>query len=139
MKKRLKLISLKYLIVEIALAQLAEEGNELHLSAKTGVLKEVGENDKIFTHEMSENLWRLAQINPNLFERPTLKPINMPTRNVNSEQNLSINMGDINVSSNDPTEFANSMKQAIKSDSSVKKLIQDTGLSPLSKSFNSLR
>lgn len=128
-----------YRISKAHLAQLAEEGNELHLSAKTGVLKEVGENDKIFTHEMSENLWRLAQINPNLFERPTLKPINMPTRNVNSEQNLSINMGDINVSSNDPTEFANSMKQAIKSDSSVKKLIQDTGLSPLSKSFNSLR
>lgn len=128
-----------YRISKAHLAQLAEEGNELHLSAKTGVLKEVGENDKIFTHEMSENLWRLAQINPNLFERPTLKPINMPTRNVNSEQNLSINMGDINVTSNDPTEFANSMKQAIKSDSSVKKLIQDTGLSPLNKNFNSLR
>lgn len=128
-----------YRISKAHLAQLAEEGNELHLSAKTGVLKEVGENDKIFTHEMSENLWRLAQINPNLFERPTLKPINMPTRNVNSEQNLSINMGDINVASNDPTEFANSMKQVIKSDSSVKKLIQDTGLSPLSKNFNSLR
>lgn len=128
-----------YRISKAHLAQLAEEGNELHLSSKTGVLKEVGENDKIFTHEMSENLWRLAQINPNLFERPTLKPINMPTRNVNSEQNLSINMGDINVTSNDPTEFANSMKQAIKSDSSVKKLIQDTGLSPLNKNFNSLR
>lgn len=128
-----------YRISKAHLAQLAEEGNELHLSAKTGVLKEVGENDKIFTHEMSENLWRLAQINPNLFERPTLKPINMPTRNVNSEQNLSINMGDINVSSNDPAEFANSMKEVIKSDSSVKKLIQDTGLSPLNKNFNSLR
>ena len=46
------------------LAVLGEEGNELHFSKEQGILKEVGQGDKIFTNEQAQNLWKLSQLTP---------------------------------------------------------------------------
>lgn len=46
------------------IALLGEEGNELHFSKEQGVLREVGQGDKVFTNEQAQNLWKLSQLTP---------------------------------------------------------------------------
>lgn len=46
------------------LAVLGEAGNELHFSKEQGVLREVGQGDKVFTNEQAQNLWKLSQLTP---------------------------------------------------------------------------
>lgn len=46
------------------LAVLGEEGNELHFSKEQGILREVGQGDKVFTNEQAQNLWKLSQLTP---------------------------------------------------------------------------
>lgn len=78
-------------IPEDMLAMLGEEGTELQFDADKGVLRQVGEGDKIFTKEMSERLWELAA-NPNLMSM-NFKPVipNIPT-NMNSSTDSSTNV-----------------------------------------------
>lgn len=46
------------------IALLGEAGNELHFSKEQGVLREVGQGDKVFTNEQAQNLWKLSQLTP---------------------------------------------------------------------------
>ena len=78
------------------LAVLDEDDNtELHFDADKGVLRKVGEGDKIFTNEMAENLWKLSQANPELLMTANrFTPVNTPNfanKTVASNQSVVIN------------------------------------------------
>ena len=68
--------------------------------------------DKVFTHQMSENLWNLAQV-PKI---PSSKP-----NNANIKNDIQLNIG---VKADNYDEFVDSFKLALKNDSQCRKLVQ---------------
>lgn len=121
------------------LALLAEEGMELHFDKSRGVLKTIGEGDKIFTNEMTENLWKLAQQNPVNFKDMSIVPILPSVNNSSSKGNVNIDIGNITLPSvTKPEEFAGALKDTIKTNSSVQKQLQELTIGTLNKNNNSL-
>lgn len=121
------------------LALLSEEGTELHFDKSRGVLRTIGEGDKIFTNEMTENLWKLAQQNPVKFKNMNAIPILPNINNSLSKGNVSIDIGNITLPSvTKPEEFAGALKDTIKTNSSVQKQLQELTIGTLNKNNNSL-
>ena len=98
------------------LAILAEGGKELQFDKSRGVLREVGQGDKIFTEEMTENLWRLAQMNPDLWNNRQIPiTVKAPTFEVNTQaQPVSVAVGDIIMNGiNDVETFGRQLREEI--------------------------
>ena len=88
-----------------------EDGTELIYHASNGaILTRVGENDMVFTHEMSKNLWEIAQGNlPDFmsgFKAPTMVA-KANTTSVNNQNAISISLP--NVTNYD--EFKNALQK----------------------------
>ena len=94
------------------LAWTQDGGSELIYRAVDGaILTPLNMGDKVFTHQMSENLWNLAQV-PNL---PSSKS------NANIKNDIQLNIG---VKADNYDEFVDSFKLALKNDSQCRKLVQ---------------
>ena len=95
------------------LAVLGEEGNELHFSKEQGILKEVGQGDKIFTNEQAQNLWKLSQLTPvDWSKNLNLSSLNIPQTNRNTT--TIVEVGDIVMNGvNDKEAFAKELRNEI--------------------------
>ena len=79
------------------LALVAEQGQELKLNANTGNLELLGEGDMIFTNEMSQRLWEMAQGNmPSLNTSYKIPDISTnAVRSVNNQNAISITLPNV--------------------------------------------
>ena len=95
------------------LAVLGEEGNELHFSKEQGILKEVGQGDKIFTNEQAQNLWKLSQLTPvDWSKNLNLSNLNIPQTDRNTT--TIVEVGDIVMNGvNDKEAFAKELRNEI--------------------------
>lgn len=95
------------------LAVLGEEGNELHFSKEQGILKEVGQGDKIFTNEQAQNLWKLSQLTPvDWSKNLNLSSLNIPKTDRNTT--TIVEVGDIVMNGvNDKEAFAKELRNEI--------------------------
>ncbi|MBD5136045.1 MAG: hypothetical protein HDT39_08820 [Lachnospiraceae bacterium] len=121
-------------------AMLAEEGQEIQFDRSQGVLRTVGQGDMIFTNEMAENLWKLAQNNPIPFntDGSNITPLPELKSNFNSGD-VNINMGGIVMNGvNDPEEFSNELNRHLATNPKTIKILQNQSIGSLSKSYNSL-
>lgn len=113
------------------LAWTQDGGSELIYRAVDGaILTPLNMGDKVFTHQMSENLWNLAQV-PNL---------NMAKNSIAPVSNLTISIDGIEMHGvNDPVEFTKQLTNNLSNNSQVKKIIQDNtiGLALGNNSFTS--
>ena len=116
-----------------------ENGKEIIYRAKDGaMLTALGKGDKVFTSEMSDNLWNLAQMNPANMDFKYLNNIPLPTHQ-NKNQTLNIEIGDIVLPDvTNPDQFANSLKNVVKNNTSVQKQLKDLTIGSLSSKNNSL-
>ena len=96
-------------------ALLGEEGAELQFDKSQGVLRQVGEGDKVFTNEMAENLWKISQMNPSLLSpNITLPSLDLPTFENTKTQPVSIDIGDIIMNGvNDVETFGKQLREEI--------------------------
>lgn len=98
------------------LAITQDNGSEMIYRAADGsILHPLGEGDMVFTNEMSENLWKLAQMNPSQFGI-TSQLTNLPdmTRNVRNSGNTTIQIGDIKMEGvNDVETFGRQLREEI--------------------------
>lgn len=122
------------------LAFLGEGVNELQFDKSQGVLKEVGQGDKVFTGKMAENLWKVASADPSvLLGGRSLKQDIVPVRTGNGVGDVNINMGGITMNDvNDPKAFTHNLLNAIANDRNVKGLLVNETVGRLSSNFNSL-
>ena len=87
----------------------------IYRAADGSILHPLGEGDMVFTNEMSENLWKLAQMNPSQFGI-TSQLTNLPdmTRNVRNSGNTTIQIGDIKMEGvNDVETFGRQLREEI--------------------------
>lgn len=98
------------------LAFLGEGVNELQFDRSQGVLKEVGQGDKVFTGKMAENLWKVASADPSiLLGGHSLKQDIVPVRAGNGVGDVNISFGDLTLPDvTDSAEFAKSVKQVMR-------------------------
>lgn len=94
----------------------------LYRASDGGMLHTFGNGDKVFTEDMANNLWNIAQMN---LASNIPKYDFAPVTKQGQSQNISIDIGDVQVVANNPQEFTQQMKAVIKSDSSVRKLLND--------------
>ena len=115
------------------LAWTQDGGSELIYRAVDGaILTPLNMGDKVFTHQMSENLWNLAQV---------------PVPNLNISKNHTVSVPPVTISIdgiemygvNDPVEFTKQLTNNLSNNSQVKKIIQDNtiGLALGNNSFTS--
>lgn len=115
------------------LAWTQDGGSELIYRAVDGaILTPLNMGDKVFTHQMSENLWNLAQV---------------PVPNLNISKNHTASVPPVTISIdgiemygvNDPVEFTKQLTNNLSNNSQVKKIIQDNtiGLALGNNSFTS--
>lgn len=97
------------------LAWTQDGGQELvYRSSDGAVLTRLGEGDKIFTNEMSENLWKLSQVNPADFI-DGLQPAKLPdiTKNIQGGD-VTIDLGGVTMNGvNDVEAFNKNLREAI--------------------------
>lgn len=103
------------------LALLAEEGAELHFDESQGVLKTIASGDKVFTTEMTNRLWELAQANPMQLIPNITIPEFVPmehttTENIHTDIQLSISLPNV-------ADYADFKSELIK-DKTFEKAIQ---------------
>lgn len=102
-----------------------EEGTEI-MWHNGAMLTPVHRDDMIFTHEMSENLWKIAQNNPEKFYR-TAMPTMANVSTTNNGGDVSISIGDIKLDNvQNPDEFAKALIGVVKDYPKVQKLLQAT-------------
>ena len=125
------------------LAQIGEKGHEIvYRSADGSILTPLGKNDMVFTHEMSENLWKLAK-QRNITTVPGVERVDKTAGTVNNMRS-----GDVIIQLNgnielpnvyDAKEFTEQLKQIIKSDRNVQGLLMDSTVNKaLTSNYNSL-
>lgn len=84
------------------LAWTQENGKEMIYRASDGaMLTPLNAGDKVFTNEMSQRLWEMAQMNPHLFNVPNVASNSIQTTLPAFERNVST--GDVNISFGDIT------------------------------------
>ena len=101
-----------------------EKGAELQFDSKTGTivtpdgahLTRVHGGDMIFTNEMSENLWKLAKMNPaQLGITSQFTKLPDMSRNVNTSSNIEVNFGDLVLPDvTNSSEFADSVESVMR-------------------------
>lgn len=126
-------------ITKDQLALLSERGQEIQYDTSAGVLKPIGKGDKIFTAEMSENLWKLAQMNPyDLLGGKTITTAPVSSGAMGNTE-VTIDLGGINMYGvNDMEAFTAQLKTAINNNSSIQKLLINNTVGTLSNKYNSL-
>lgn len=95
------------------IALLGEAGNELHFSKEQGVLREVGQGDKVFTNEQAQNLWKLSQLTPvDWSKNLNLSSLNIPQTDRNTT--TIVEVGDIVMQGvNDVETFGEQLREEI--------------------------
>ena len=117
--------SRRILFDQLGLTQ--ERGQELIFSKTLGgMITPLRRGDKVFTSEMTENLWKLAQkpVVPDV----CLEKVDVP--NVISRDINNIDVGGINieVKTDNPQDFARQIKKQLATDNYTKKIIQEIAL-----------
>ena len=88
-----------------------EKGPELIRTGSGALLHPLGKGDMVFTNEMSENLWKLAQVDPSTIWNVKPPTVTMPEVTRNMENNIDINFGGITMNGvNDPKTFGQQMR-----------------------------
>lgn len=92
-----------------------EKGPELIRTASGELLHPLGKGDMVFTNEMSENLWKLAQVDPSTIWNVKPPMVTMPEVTRNMENNIDIKFGDITLPNViDATDFAENVEQTLR-------------------------
>jgi hypothetical protein len=107
------------------LAWTQEDGGEIIYRASDGaILTPLNSGDKVFTNEMSEKLWDLAQGNfmPNVTTQSL--PVPNTSNSVNSDVTLQIDNIQMN-GVNDPQAFTEELVNALNNNNRVKKILVD--------------
>lgn len=132
------------------LAEIGEEGSEIvYRMADGSVLTPLGKGDMVFTHDMSKNLWELAQSKP-LTTYPNLPKLNGDTvnnsygNNTYADRNVSFTFGDIVINGVENAddlrrEIPNIMIDAIQNKPAVQGALNDVTDNHLLRNTNSLR
>lgn len=132
------------------LAEIGEKGSEIvYRMADGSVLTPLGKGDMVFTHDMSKNLWELAQSKP-LTTYPNLPKINGNTvnnsygNNTYADRNVSFTFGDIVINGVENAddlrrEIPNIMIDAIQNKPAVQGALNDVTDNHLLRNTNSLR
>ena len=134
------------------IAQIGEKGHEIvYRSADGSILTPLGKNDMVFTHEMSENLWKLAKERdiktvPGVEESQYNKTVNM-SNNVRGGD-VNINLGGVTVNGVRNAEelltpkfqkqFSQMVRKSIISDKNTRGVIQEITINELIPNHNSL-
>lgn len=120
------------------LAFLGEGKNEIQFDKNQGVLREVGQGDKIFTASMAENLWKLAQDPGAIINHGNLSPIT-PKFMKHIGGDVSVDIGDIVMHDvNNPEQFATQLVDAMNRNTKIRKILVNNTVGTLSKNYNSL-
>ena len=147
--KKLKSIGIKGFqtgssyITKDQLAFLGEAGYEIQFDKSKGILLEVGVGDKIFTADMTKNLWAMAQVHPNdllksLDISPVI-PVTSPAFQPEKSGDVTIDMGGISMYGvNDPETFAKNLTEAMNNNTTVRKTLLNNTVETLSGRYNSL-
>lgn len=100
------------------LAWTQENGNEIIYRASDGaMLTPLGAGDKVFTNEMSERLWEMAQSNhlPNIDTNNTLMSLPVIERDISTVGDVNISFGDLTLPNvTNSVEFADSVENVIR-------------------------
>lgn len=100
------------------------EGEILHRASDGGLLVPLGSGDKVFTKEMSDNLWNMAQMN---FVPKVTLPIMPSVQSKGNNNDIRIDIGDIKMYGvNDPETFAKQLKDNMLNNSSIRRIMKDT-------------
>lgn len=132
------------------IAEIGEKGSEIvYRSADGSVLTPLGQNDMVFTHEMSKNLWEMAKTKPvtSYSGMPKISENNVNNAYENNNYNdrdIYIEMGDIVLNGiQNPEEFSQAMSEMIKSriknDKTIQGILNENTENYLSKGHNSLK
>ncbi len=130
------------------LAFLGEEGNELQFDKDQGVLREVGQGDKIFTNEMAQRLYEISQADPGMFREKfglpgippqTAIPMTLPP---SIAENNQYNGGDVNITFGDialpnVTNYRE-FRDALIKDPTFEKAVECMSIEKFNKNYNSL-
>lgn len=97
------------------LAWTQENKRELIYRASDGaVLTKLNPGDKVFTNEMTENLWKMAQVNPSLFTSGINYMPNLPEITKSAGTSTIVEVGDIVMNGvNDPETFGRQLREEI--------------------------
>ena len=111
-------------INEDGLVLTQEEGAELQYDSKSGTivtpdgahLTRVHGGDMIFTNEMSENLWKLAKMNPAQMYAGQFTPVTPDfSKSVNNSSNIEVTFGDLVLPDvTNSAEFADSVESVMR-------------------------
>ena len=101
-----------------------EKGAELQFDSKSGAivtpdgahLTRVHGGDMIFTNEMSENLWKLAKMNPAQMYAGQFTPVTPDfSKSVNNSSNIEVTFGDLVLPDvTNSAEFADSVESVMR-------------------------
>lgn len=126
-------------ILEKQIALLGENGMELQFRKAQGTLGVVGQGDKIFTNEQAENLWKISKMNISDFIPNFTTNIPSFAGSHVGNKNINISIGDIILPDVTNTEqFASALKDVVKNNTSVQRLLKDSTIGTLSRNNNSL-
>lgn len=99
------------------LAWTQENKRELVYRAADGaVLTKLNPGDKVFTNEMTENLWKMAQMNPVQMYAGQFTPVTPDfSKNVNNSSNIEVTFGDLVLPDvTNSAEFADSVESVMR-------------------------
>lgn len=97
------------------LAWTQENKREMIYRASDGaVLTKLNPGDKVFTNEMTENLWKMAQVNPSLLTSGINYMPNLPEITKSAGTSTIVEVGDIVMNGvNDPETFGRQLREEI--------------------------
>lgn len=97
------------------LAWTQEDKREMIYRASDGaVLTKLNPGDKVFTNEMTENLWKMAQVNPSLLTSGINYMPNLPEITKSAGTSTIVEVGDIVMNGvNDPETFGRQLREEI--------------------------
>lgn len=97
------------------LAWTQEDKREMIYRASDGaVLTKLNPGDKVFTNEMTENLWKMAQMNPSLLTSGINYMPNLPEITKSAGTSTIVEVGDIVMNGvNDPETFGRQLREEI--------------------------
>ena len=97
------------------LAWTQEDKREMIYRASDGaVLTKLNPGDKVFTNEMTENLWKMAQMNPSLLTSGINCMPNLPEITKSAGTSTIVEVGDIVMNGvNDPETFGRQLREEI--------------------------
>lgn len=102
-------------IAKKQVAVLGENGAELHYSKSEGTLQLVGAGDKVYTKEMSENLWQMSRQSPDFLSKIANAYTPLSSAKHPANNTVTISFGDLTLPNvTDSREFADSVEESIR-------------------------